>query len=319
MTFAREVLPTPDGDELLLDHTPGIAGTPRVLVLHGLEGSAHSFHAQGLAALVVRLGWRATLLNFRSCARDPADIRQRICNKRPRLYHSGVSDDLDLVLRALSAREPDVPIYAVGFSLGGNVLLKGLGEQGAASPIQAASTISVPYDLDAAARFLERPIGRFYAGHFLRLLKLKALELVARFPEDTAHLDSDEIRRARTFTEFDAAVTAPLHGFASARDYYAEASAIAHLPGIGTPTLCISSVDDPFFPEEALARAQAAAAASSSVQFAVTVWGGHTGFVAGAAPWRPTYWAEEEAINWLARHHQQRAGDSARSSRAVPG
>lgn len=308
--FAREVLPTDDGDELILDHVPGQPGTPRVLVLHGLEGSAHSLHAHGLASLVTRLGWRATLLNFRSCARDPEDLRRRLCNKRPRLYHSGVSDDLDLVVRILMAREPQVSIYAVGFSLGGNVLLKWLGEQGASSALRAASTISVPYDLAAAARFLERPIGRIYAQHFLSRLKPKALELVTRFPADTVHLDPNQIRKARTFAEFDAAVTAPLHGFGSAAAYYAEAGAISHLPAIRTPTLCISSVDDPFFPEEALARSRAAAAAA--VRFAVTSWGGHAGFVAGPSPWRAIYWAEEEAISWLARHEPQHA-DGARS------
>jgi len=110
ITFEREVLPTPDGDELMLDHAAGPAGTPRVLLLHGLEGSAHSLHTQGLALLARQAGWRSTVLNFRSCARDPANIAVRLPNRRPRLYHAGETGDLDLVVKLLRAREPEVPL-----------------------------------------------------------------------------------------------------------------------------------------------------------------------------------------------------------------
>jgi predicted alpha/beta-fold hydrolase len=298
--FSREVLPTPDGDELMLDHVDAPRGSPRVLLLHGLEGSAHSLHTQGLAVLVAAAGWSCTVLNFRSCARDPADIARRLPNRRPRLYHSGDTGDLDLVVRTLAAREPGAPLHAVGFSLGGNVLIKYLGEQGGGGAIRAAATLSVPYDLAAASRYLERPAARLYTYHFLRRLKPKALDVLARFPRETAHLDPARIRAARTFAEFDRCVTAPLHGFASAEDYYARSSAVAYLPRVATPTLCISAEDDPFFPREGVARARAAA--SASVRFQVTSWGGHTGFVGGRWPWRPRYWAEEMAIEWLSRH-----------------
>src|SRR5262247_1687384 len=130
VTFHREVLTTPDDDDLVLDHVAGPPASPRVLLLHGLEGSAYSLHTQGLAVLVARAGWRATVLNFRSCARDSRDIKRRLPNRRPRLYHSGETGDLDFVVRTLAAREPDAPLFALGFSLGGNVLLKWLGEQG---------------------------------------------------------------------------------------------------------------------------------------------------------------------------------------------
>ena len=130
VAFEREVLTTPDDDDLVLDHVPGPPASPRVLLLHGLEGSAHSLHTQGLALLVARAGWRCTVLNFRSCARDARDIEQRLPNRRPRLYHSGETGDLDFVVRTLVAREPATPIYALGFSLGGAVLLKWLGEVG---------------------------------------------------------------------------------------------------------------------------------------------------------------------------------------------
>jgi predicted alpha/beta-fold hydrolase len=299
VTFRREVLTTHDNDDVILDHTDGPAGTPRVLLLHGLEGSAYSLHTQGLARLVGRAGWRTTVLNFRSCARDPRDIRRRLPNRRPRLYHFGETEDLDLVVRHLHRAEPAAPLLAVGFSLGGNVLLKWLGERGASHPIRAAATISVPYDLAAAARYLDRPVGRLYTANFMGRLRAKALQMLARFPRETAHLDAQRIRGARTFGQLDACLTTPLYGFASVDDYYTSASSVHYLPLITTPTLCVSSRDDPFFPAGATARAQAIAA--PAVQLTVTSWGGHTGFVTGRLPWRPTYWAEEAVMLWLTR------------------
>jgi predicted alpha/beta-fold hydrolase len=298
VTFQREVLTTPDDDDLVLDHAAGPAGSPRVLLLHGLEGSAYSLHTQGLALLVAEAGWRSTVLNFRSCARDPAQIKVRLRNRRPRLYHSGEIEDLDQVVRHLAAREPSAPLYAIGFSLGGNVLLKWLGRAGAGSAIRAAASLCAPYEPGAASRFLERRVGRIYTAHFMRRLKTKALDVVARFPRETAHLSAGQIAAARTFREIDERVTAPLHGFTSADDYYQRSSSLGDLPRIAVPTLCISSVDDPFYPAGALQAARAAAA--PSVAFEVTPWGGHVGFVAGRWPWRPRYWAEERVVAWLA-------------------
>jgi len=299
VTFEREVLTTPDDDDLVLDHVAGPPGSPRVLILHGLEGSAHSLHTQGLALLVARAGWRATVLNFRSCARDAGDIQQRLRNRRPRLYHSGETGDLDFVVRTLVAREA-TPIHALGFSLGGAVLLKWLGEAGSAAPIRAAATISVPYDLAAAARFLDRPIGRVYCGHFMSRLKEKALDTLERFPRETTHIDLDRVRLARTFHEFDDCLTAPLHGFTSADDYYRRSSSLPYLARVTVPTLCVSSEDDPLIPGESAHRARDAAA--PAVRFEISAWGGHTGFVSGRWPWRPIYWAEEMSVGWLRRH-----------------
>jgi hypothetical protein len=299
VTFQREVLITEDDDDLVLDHLAGPAGTPRVLLLHGLEGSAYSLHTQGLAELVARAGWRATVLNFRSCARDPRHIRRRLRNRRPRLYHAGDTGDLDLVVRTLATREPATPLYAIGFSLGGNVLLKWLGEAGADSAIRAAAAISTPYDLAAASAFLARGVGRFYGARFLNRLRAKTMDLMSRFPRETAHLDAARILGLRGLSEFDEIVTAPLHGFDSAADYHARVSSVGWLSRVAVPTLCISSTDDPFYP--AAAVQQARAASSREVAFAVTTRGGHTGFVAGRWPWRPRYWAEERALEWLLR------------------
>jgi predicted alpha/beta-fold hydrolase len=302
VTFEREVLRTPDDDDLELDHVSGKPGAPRVLLLHGLEGSAYSHHTQGLAAIIRRKGWNTTALNFRSCARDPREIRRRLRNRRARLYHSGETSDLDFVVRQLAARDPRTALYAIGVSLGGNVLLKWLGETGALGAIRAAVTLSVPYDLAAAARYLERPVGRLYCAHFMRQLKPKAIDLIARFPDETRQIDPARVLASRNFQEFDQCMTAPLHGFVSAEDYYSRSSSIAYLPSIVVPTLCISSDDDPFFPGEELARSRAAA--SSAVTFVETHRGGHTGFVSGRWPWRPQYWAEEFAARWLGQYER---------------
>jgi len=298
VVFRRETLETPDGDELVLDHVEGPAGSARLLVLHGLEGSSYSVYVQGLLEAAARRGWRGTALNFRSCARDPADLDRMLPNRRPRLYHSGETSDLDFVVRTLSGREPDAPLAGVGVSLGGNVLLKWLGENPGQKAVRAAVAMSTPYDLAASDRFLETFAGRLYVRNFLATLQGKAVEVARRFPEATARMDLGRALRARSFWEFDDAANAPLHGFAGADDYYRRASSLGFLHRIETLTLCLSAADDPFLPAEALARARDAA--PPAVDFRVTRRGGHIGWVAGPWPWRPEYWAEELAVAWLA-------------------
>ena len=186
-------------------------------------------------------------------------------------------------MRLLSAREPETPLFAIGFSLGGNVLLKWLGETGGASAIQAAATISVLYDLAAASRFLERRVGDLYARHFMERLKAKALDTLARyFGVKTAQIDPERIRAARTLREFDDCLTAPLHGFASAEAYYSAASSLPYPARIEIPTLCISAADDPIIPGESAERARQIA--SPKVTFMLTQEGGHAGFATGPGP-----------------------------------
>jgi len=161
--------------------------------------------------------------------------------------------------------------------------------------VKAAATMSVPYDLDVAAQYLERGAGPFYVGQFLRTMKPKTVSVVERFGID---IDVPRALRARTFYEFDNASTAPLHGFRDAKDYYTRASSLPFLGAIRAPALCISAEDDPFLPIEALQRARAAA--SPTLEFLLTRGGGHTGFIAGTAPWHAHYWAEESMVQWLA-------------------
>jgi predicted alpha/beta-fold hydrolase len=280
----REVLTTPDDDDLVLDHLDGDAAK-RFVILHGLEGSSYSVYTQGLLAVIARHGFAATVMNFRSCARDPNDLSRMLPNRQRRLYHSGETSDFDFLVRTLRAREPRTTLFAAGASLGGNVVLKWLGEHPGQTEVAAAATMSVPYDLAAGADH----INRLYVARFLRTLKAKALKRDG--------LDADAVRRARTFREFDDAATAPLHGFRDAADYYAQSSSMRFLDKITTPALCINAADDPFLPREVLDRARAVA--SPSIEWRVTDNGGHTGFIAGNAPWNCAYWAEELMVTWL--------------------
>jgi predicted alpha/beta-fold hydrolase len=298
--MVREALPTPDGDTLLIDHVEGSVKSPRLLVVHGLEGSSYSVYVQGLLALAARRGWRATALNFRSCARDPRDLNRMLLNARPRLYHSGETTDLDLVVSTLAAREPGAPLVAAGVSLGGNVLLKWLGENPGQRFVAAAAAISTPYDLAAGSRHLETQIGAFYIEPFLKTLRPKAFDVARRFPEAAARIDVTRVRDSHTFWDFDEVATGPLHGFAGAMDYYTRSSSIHFLDRITTPTLCLSAEDDPFLPASVLPRARERA--SASIDFRITPRGGHIGFIGGPAPWRCVYWGEELAASWLAEH-----------------
>jgi predicted alpha/beta-fold hydrolase len=296
----REALIAPDGDTLFVDHLdrPAVGDAPdapRLLLLHGLEGSSNSVYVQGLLALAARAGFRASVLNFRYCARDAGDLERCIPNQRPRLYHSGETSDLDFVARTLAARDGR-PLFAAGISLGGNALLKWLGEHPQDATVAAAATLSVPYDLAAGDRYMASFPTKLYVRSFVKTLTAKAEGLVGRFPEAAERIDLPRARRAFTFREFDDAATAPLHGFAGADDYYARSSSLAFLSRITIPTLCISALDDPFLPPEATRRAQGAA--SSTVRFVVTDRGGHAGFVA-ARGLTPVYWGEELVIAFL--------------------
>lgn len=293
----RERLETEDGDELLLDYVDAPPGSPRLLILHGLEGSSYSVYVQGLAQVARRTGFSVTILNFRSCARPPDEIGRMLPNLRPRFYHSGETGDTDFVIRLLTSREPRTPLVVAAASLGGNVFLKWLGENRGQRLVRAGVTLSVPYDLAAGARFMEKGLGPLYLGVFLRTLKAKAKELVARFPEAASRVDLERILASRTFREFDDAATAPLHGFTGADDYYTRSSSLGFLGRIDTPVLCLSAEDDPFLPAAVLGRVRAAA--SPSIRCVFTKEGGHVGWVAGPSPKRVFYWAEETAVAWL--------------------
>jgi hypothetical protein len=285
--FRRERIETPDGDFLDLDWVPSDRrDAPLVLLLHGLEGSARRGYAINTYSALAARGLRAVGLNFRSCGGEP--------NLTARFYHSGETDDLRVVLDALAQRFGQQVAAAIGFSLGGNVLLKYLAEEGAGARLRAAVAVSVPYDLAAGADALDATrMGRFYTGHFLASLISK---LEAKSSLLDARIDLERIRRARSFREFDDAATAPLHGFTGADDYYSRSSSGPLLDRVRVPTLLIHSADDPFLPPAALPRA--AIERNPCLRVVLTGRGGHVGFIAGS-PWRPLFWVEQEAARYL--------------------
>jgi predicted alpha/beta-fold hydrolase len=286
--LTRERLELADGDFVDLDFAPAPrAGAPAVLLLHGLEGSARRGYALITYAALARRGLRAVGMNFRSCSGEP--------NRTARLYHSGETDDLRHVLAHLRVRLGAPAAGAIGFSLGGNVLLKYLGEEGEAAPVRAAVAVSVPYDLAAGVRALERSfMGRFYTRIFVKSLVAKAL---AKSDLIADRCDLERVRAARSFWDFDDAATAPLHGFRDAGDYYERSSSARFLARIRVPTLLLHARDDPFLPEHAVPFA--AIRANPRITAAITRRGGHVGFL-GGRPWAPTFWAEEEAARFLA-------------------
>jgi uncharacterized protein len=301
--FRRERLDTPDGDFVDLDWVPPSPrerpDTPLALVLHGLEGGASSRSATQALRELTRCGLRGVALNFRSCSGEP--------NRTARFYHAGDTEDLGFVVRRLRSRFPHATLGVLGYSLGGNVLLKYLGErgEGAADDVAAAAAISVPFDLAAGAAELERGVGRLYARHFLRTLRSKYTGQTERLGE---RCDLERVARSRTLREFDDAATAPLHGFQGAADYYHRSSSADYLVRIRVPTLVLHALDDPFLPRDAVPLA--AIRANPHLVDAVTGRGGHVGFVEGP-PWRLGFWAEREAARFLAYRLLERPGGDA--------
>lgn len=283
---------TPDDDFIEVVRLDAPAGSPRLLILHGLEGAPRSHYARGLFLEAARRGWAADLLIFRGCGGEP--------NRAPRFYHSGETGDLDVVARRLMGADPDAPLLVAGVSLGGNVLLKWLGELGTSVPtgVVGAAAVSVPYDLARASRHIDRGFSRVYQHHFLRSLRRKALAKLARYPNLASR---DSIEAARTLYEFDDVVTAPVHGFADADDYYARSSSIHFLTRIRVPTLLLSAFDDPFLPSDVLEDVRRIVATNELLEADFPRTGGHVGFVSGANPWKPFYYAEWRVAEFLER------------------
>jgi predicted alpha/beta-fold hydrolase len=286
--ITRERFETPDGDFVDVDWRGGVTDAPLLLVLHGLEGTIRSHYIGGLFQLAAARGWRAGVVYFRSCSGE--------LNRLPRFYHSGDTADFDHVLRLLVAREPSLRVGVVGISIGGNVLLKWLGERGDEVPkaLAGAVAISVPFDLSACARLMDQGLQKLlYTASFMRSFRQKTRAKAQVHP---GFVDLPAALRAQTFSAYDRAVTAPLHGFADEQDYYRQASSGPYLTRIRRSTLLINAVDDPFIPPASLPDV---AALPPAVRAEFVPHGGHVGFVEGR-PWRATSWAERRAVEFLA-------------------
>jgi len=262
VAFRRERWETPDGDFIDLDWADPDARArtgPLLALFHGLEGSSASPYARAIAAQALAAGWRCVVPHFRGCSGE--------LNRLPRAYHSGDSAEIGWILERLGAHS------AVGISLGGNALLKHLGEQGAHAAIRRAIAVSAPLDLTAAGRALDSGLSRqIYTRMFLRTLKRKTFEKLKQHP---ISIDSRRLQRARTFWEFDDAVTAPLHGFLGADDYWRRSSSAPWLGRIRIPTLVVNARNDPFLPGEVL---DALGETPPNVVLEFPASGGHAGF-----------------------------------------
>jgi hypothetical protein len=286
--YRRERWVLADGDFLDLDWVDGPLDAPLLVLFHGLEGSSRGHYARALMQAVRRRGFSGVIPHFRGCSGEP--------NRLARAYHSGDSAEIDLILRRLRAEFPRRALFAVGVSLGGNALLKWLGEGGAAcrSVIDAAAAVSAPVDLVAAGRTLDRGLNRqLYVRHFLASLRAKALDKIARhrLPVSPA-----AIRSASTLYRFDDLFTAPLHGFRDAMDYWTRASSKPWLNSIAVPTLLLNARNDPFLPASALPTVEEVSAA---VTLEYPAAGGHVGFVSGPFPGRLD-WLPQRLMDFFA-------------------
>ena len=291
----RERLWLTDGDFIDLDwHGPHDATAPLVLVLHGLTGSSSSLYVLGLQQQLAARGWASVAINWRGCSGEP--------NLLPRAYHSGASDDLGEVIAHLQASRPLAPLHAVGYSLGGNVLLKYLGETASSCPLRKAVAVSVPFRLDQCADRIGLGFSRVYQAHFMKAMVayVKDKQRLFRERDLQQHLATlsglGTLDGMHTFWDFDGRITAPLHGYRDAEDYYRRASSRYFLPDIAIPTLLIQAADDPFVFRHSVPETSEL---SATTTLELHAHGGHVGFIEGT-PHRPRYYLERRIPQWLA-------------------
>lgn len=284
--YHRQRWSAPDGDFVDIDFIDGEPGRPFIVLFHGLEGSSDSHYSRALMAHIANLGWSGAVPHFRGCSGE--------LNLAPRFYHSGDAQEVDWILRRLADAaklRAASKFYAAGVSLGGNALLRWLGEsQHQAEFVDAACAISAPLDLAGGGAALSRGLNLIYTRIFLQTLKPKCEKKLEQFP---GLFDREKMMRARNLYEFDNIVTAPLHGYRNTDDYWHRASARHVLNDITVPTLVLNAQNDPFLPAHHLPRA-----ASRNVTLDYPKEGGHVGFAAGALPGHLD-WLPQRMIRFL--------------------
>jgi uncharacterized protein len=283
--YRRERWVSPDHDFIDLDYVDGAPDAPLVVLFHGLEGNSESHYARNLMAEVRNAGWSGVVVHFRGCSGE--------LNYAPRFYHSGDSAEIDWVLHRMRQEHPQRILFACGVSLGGNVLLRWLGEsQHRANFIQAASAISAPLDLTKGGVALCQGLNRVYSTMFLRKLKQKCVQKLIQYP---GLFDRKKMLVAKNLYEFDNAVTAPLHGYKNTEDYWHRASAKHILDDITLPTLVLNARNDPFLPGRYLPEH-----ASASVTLEYPEYGGHVGF---AGTWSAdNKWLPKHILQFFKQH-----------------
>jgi predicted alpha/beta-fold hydrolase len=283
----RERLITPDNDFIDIDWC-GEGNQPLIILLHGLSGSTQSGYIRGLQQALLSKGFRTVALNFRGCSGE--------LNYSARCYHSGETEDIHFLYQWLREREPETPIGAVGFSLGGNVLLKWLGEQGNQLSLFAAVAVSVPLVLSICATKLDTGFSKFYRKILLSELKEHVeekklhLERLGNFQEVKRIEKLGDISDIESFWQYDDRVVARLHHFKDVHDYYLRSSSRQFLKSIAITTLLIQALDDPFMTEEVIPNLDEL---SPTIQLEITQGGGHVGFIGGDIPFKPSYWLDQ--------------------------
>jgi predicted alpha/beta-fold hydrolase len=283
----RERIKLDDGDFIDLDWKEK-KDAPLIILLHGLASSSRAKYIKGLQSSLYRNGFGSVAINLRGCSGEP--------NLKSRSYHAGVSEDLDLVLSNLKNRFPGRSLGAVGFSLGGNVLLKWLSEAQCRSQLFAAVSVSAPLRLDLTTHRIQQGFSKVYEQYLLNFMKLQHHNKLSFF-RDEVHGDESRFLNSlpslwliRNIADFDEHITAPLHGFRSAEDYHFTCSTKNKLKKIRTPTLVIHAKDDPFMPPEILPDEMEL---SHSVGVEVSEYGGHVGFLGINNYGLPEYWIEQ--------------------------
>lgn len=292
----RERLSTFDKDFVDLDWC-GETPSPIVMLLHGLSGSSDSNYIKGMQHALLLRGYRSVAMNFRGCGGEP--------NRLARSYHSGDTEDLDILYRHLRRREPETPIAAIGYSLGGNVLLKWLGERCGSVSLFAAAAVSVPMLLSACADRMDKGLSVVYRDHLIRELKCYIQDKLHHLERHECTEEAEKLRNlgdlsdTRSFWEYDDRVVAKLYAFEDAHDYYHQSSSRHYLCRIRVPTLIIQAADDPFMTPEVLPSPQEL---TPFIFFELSEKGGHVGFIAGTIPGKPIYWLEHRIPQFLAAH-----------------
>ncbi len=289
--YQLEQLDTPDGDFIELAWSlPHNETAPLAVVLHGLEGNINSFYAKGMMKALKKQGFAVVLMHFRNCSTE--------VNRLPRAYHSGDTADLSFFINHLKQLYPNRPLLAVGFSLGGNVLAKYLGEQQQQCPLSAAALVSAPYDLSASSDVIRKSLGKIYQKYLLDRMKKSMQRKLPQIKQQIS-ITTDQLMEIDDLLEFDNQLTAPLHGFENAHDYYRQASAMPYLKHIAVPTLIIHAKDDPMLSIKAVPSRQDV---SEHVTLRISEKGGHVGFISGKNPFKPVFWLEQAVPSYFGQY-----------------
>lgn len=291
--FIPERFELADGDFVDLAWSGPISqgNKPLLVLFHGLEGSIHSHYAKGLFGHLQRQGNEAVLMHFRGCSGEP--------NRLLQAYHSGAIEDAQALIAELGRRFPGKPMVAIGYSLGGNMLVNLLA-RGCPTELTAAVVISAPLQLASCADRVNQGFSRVYQSYLLRTMRANLQSKIRHQAAASARWQPEQVSRIATLRDFDEQVTAPLHGFNSADHYYQTCSGLGLLARIAIPTLVIHAADDPFMTQAVIPEPDQL---SPMVRYELSRRGGHVGFVHGT-PWRPRFWLEERISQWLREQTQ---------------